>query len=105
MLSATCPRPSPLPPARAAACRKAVRTGSGPTTFSAPPRPPPGNGAETGRKMQNIVSTLVTAVCGAMIAVAAVIVMTNAGLMPVNGDQIRTYLLTHPQLVAEMAQG
>lgn len=55
--------------------------------------------------MQNIVSTLVTALCGAMIAVAAVIVMTNAGLMPVNEIQLRNYLLTHPQLVSEMAQG
>jgi protein-disulfide isomerase len=55
--------------------------------------------------MQNIVSTLVTAICGAMIAVAAVIVMTNTGYMPVNEVQLRNYLLTHPQLVNEMAQG
>ncbi|HJR57325.1 MAG TPA: thioredoxin domain-containing protein [Rhizomicrobium sp.] len=54
--------------------------------------------------MQNIVSTLVTAICGAMIAVAAVIVMTNTGIMPVNEIRIRNYLLTHPQLVAEMTQ-
>ena len=39
--------------------------------------------------MQNVISTLVTAICGAMIAVAAVIVMTNAGLMPVNEVQLR----------------
>lgn len=55
--------------------------------------------------MQNLISTLVTALCGAVIAVAAVIVMTNAGLMPVNGQQIRAYLLANPTLVAEMAQG
>ena len=55
--------------------------------------------------MQNIVSTLVTAICGAMIAVAAVIVMTNAGVMPVNEIQLHNYLITHPQLVNEMAAG
>jgi protein-disulfide isomerase len=55
--------------------------------------------------MQNIVSTIVTALCGAMIAVAAVIVMTNAGYMPVNEAGIRNYLISHPQLVNEMAQG
>src|SRR4051812_15571808 len=55
--------------------------------------------------MQNIVSTLVTAICGAMIAVAAVIVMTNAGYMPVNEIQLRNYLVSHPQLVNEMAAG
>ncbi len=55
--------------------------------------------------MQNIVSTLVTAICGAMIAVAAVIVMTNAGVMPVNEIQLHNYLMTHPQLVNEMAAG
>ena len=52
--------------------------------------------------MQNIVTTLVSAICGAMIAVAAVIVMTNAGLMPVNEAQLHGYLVTHPGLVAEM---
>jgi protein-disulfide isomerase len=55
--------------------------------------------------MQNIISTLVTALCGAVIAVAAVIVMTNAGYMPVNEIQLRTYLLSNPQLVNEMAAG
>ncbi len=53
--------------------------------------------------MQNVISTLVTAICGAMIAVAAVIVMTNAGLMPVNEVQLRNYLISHPQIVNEMA--
>ena len=55
--------------------------------------------------MQNIISTLVTALCGAMIAVAAVIVMTNAGVMPVNEIGVRNYLLSHPQLVNDMAAG
>ncbi len=53
--------------------------------------------------MQNAISTLVTAICGAMIAVAAVIVMTNAGYMPVNEGAIRGYLLRNPQIVNEMA--
>ncbi len=53
--------------------------------------------------MQNIISTLVTAICGAMIAVAAIIVMTNMGVMPVNGPQIRSYLLSNPQVLNEMA--
>jgi protein-disulfide isomerase len=44
----------------------------------------------------------VTAICGAMIAVAAVIVMTNAGYMPLNEGQLHGYLLAHPQLVSEM---
>jgi len=52
--------------------------------------------------MHNIVTTLVSAICGAMIAVAAVIVMTNAGVMPVNETQLHGYLVTHPQILAEM---
>jgi protein-disulfide isomerase len=55
--------------------------------------------------MQNMISTLVTALCGAVIAVAAVIVMTNAGYMPINEIQLRNYLLTHPQIVNDMAAG
>jgi protein-disulfide isomerase len=53
--------------------------------------------------MQNMVTTLVTALCGALIAVAAVVVLTNAGYMPLNEIQLRGYLLAHPQLVAEMS--
>lgn len=53
--------------------------------------------------MQNVISTLVTAICGAMIAVAAVIVMTNMGYMPVNEARIRSYLLSNPQVLNEMA--
>jgi len=52
--------------------------------------------------MQNVLTTLITAVCGAMIAVAAVVVMTNAGMMPVNEAQLRGYLLSHPTLLGEM---
>lgn len=52
--------------------------------------------------MQNALTSLMTAICGAMIAVAAVIVMTNAGYMPINQTQLRTYLLTHPQVLNEM---
>jgi len=52
--------------------------------------------------MQNILTTLITAICGAMIAVAAVVVMTNAGLMPVNEAQLRGYLLSHPTILSEM---
>jgi protein-disulfide isomerase len=37
-----------------------------------------------------------------MIAVAAVVVMTNAGLMPVNEAQLHAYLLSHPAIVSEM---
>ncbi len=50
-----------------------------------------------------MLTTLVTAICGALIAVAAVVVLTNAGYMPVNEMQLRNYLLTHPQLVSEMS--
>jgi len=53
--------------------------------------------------MQNVIATLVTAICGAMIAVAAIFVMTNMGYMPVNGPQIRNYLLSNPQVLNEMA--
>lgn len=53
--------------------------------------------------MQNVISTLVTAICGAMIAVAAIFVMTNLGYMPVNGPQIRSYLLSNPGVLNEMA--
>jgi protein-disulfide isomerase len=52
--------------------------------------------------MQNVLTTLITAVCGALIAVAAVVVMTNAGLMPLNEAQLRAYLLSHPAIVGEM---
>ncbi len=53
--------------------------------------------------MQNMLTTLTTALCGALIAVAAVVVLTNAGYMPLNEIQLRSYLLAHPQLVAEMS--
>jgi len=52
--------------------------------------------------MQNALTSLVTAICGAMIAVAAVIVMTNAGYMPVNEAQLRGWLVSHPQVLNEM---
>jgi protein-disulfide isomerase len=52
--------------------------------------------------MQNILTTLITAICGALIAVAAVVVMTNAGLMPLNEAQLRAYLLSHPTIAGEM---
>jgi len=52
--------------------------------------------------MQNMLTTLTTAFCGALIAVAAVVVMTNAGYMPLNDIQMRGWMLNHPQLVAEM---
>lgn len=52
--------------------------------------------------MQNVLTTLITAICGALIAVAAVVVMTNAGLMPVNETQLRAWLLSHPAIVGEM---
>ena len=52
--------------------------------------------------MQNALTSLVTAICGAMIAVAAVIVMTNAGFMPINEAQLRGWLVSHPQLLNEM---
>jgi protein-disulfide isomerase len=52
--------------------------------------------------MQNVLTTLITAICGALIAVAAVVVMTNAGLMPVNETQLRAWLLSHPAIVSEM---
>ena len=54
--------------------------------------------------MQNILTTLVTAICGALIAVAAVVVMTNAGIMPVNEAGLRTWLLNHPQVLNEMSE-
>jgi protein-disulfide isomerase len=54
--------------------------------------------------MQNMLTTLVTALCGALIAVAAVVVLTNEGYMPINEAQLHGYLLSHPQLVSEMSE-
>jgi len=53
--------------------------------------------------MQNLINTLTGAICGAIIAVAAVIVLTNLGRMPINETQLHAYLLSHPQLVGEMS--
>jgi protein-disulfide isomerase len=39
---------------------------------------------------------------GALLGVAIIFVSSAAGLLPVNGLQIRGYLMSHPQLVAEM---
>jgi protein-disulfide isomerase len=52
--------------------------------------------------MQNLITTLTGAICGAIIAVATVIVLTNLGHMPINETQLHAYLISHPQLVGEM---
>jgi protein-disulfide isomerase len=39
---------------------------------------------------------------GALLGVAIIFAAATAGLLPVNGNQIRSYLMGHPQLVAEM---
>lgn len=45
---------------------------------------------------------LAGAVGGAMLAVAFVFAAAAFGVLPANGPQMRAYLLSHPQLVAEM---
>jgi protein-disulfide isomerase len=42
------------------------------------------------------------AIGGAMLAVAVILVMAQAGLMPINDRQMQTYLMTHPDLAPAM---
>jgi protein-disulfide isomerase len=53
--------------------------------------------------MQNLINTLTGAICGAIIGVAAVVVLTSLGRMPINETQLHAYLMAHPQLVEEMS--
>ena len=52
--------------------------------------------------MRPITIVLASAICGAMIAVAVILSMAQAGLMPINDRQMQTYLMTHPELVPAM---
>jgi protein-disulfide isomerase len=45
---------------------------------------------------------LAGAIGGALIAVAAILLMAQAGLMPINDAQMQTYLMTHPELAPAM---
>jgi protein-disulfide isomerase len=53
--------------------------------------------------MQIAQTTLGGALAGALMSVAVVFALSGWGLMPVNGDQMRGYLLSHPELVGEMS--
>jgi protein-disulfide isomerase len=52
--------------------------------------------------MRPVAIVLAGAIGGAMLAVAAILVMAQAGLMPINDRQMQTYLMTHPELVPAM---
>ncbi|HUE66486.1 MAG TPA: DsbA family protein [Rhizomicrobium sp.] len=52
--------------------------------------------------MRPVTIVLASAICGAMIAVAVILSMAQAGLMPINDRQMQTYLMTHPELVPAM---
>jgi len=52
--------------------------------------------------MRPVIVVLAAAIGGAMLAVAAILVMAQAGLMPINDRQMQTYLMTHPDLVPAM---
>src|ERR1043166_3333586 len=53
--------------------------------------------------MRDLRSVLAAALSGAAIAVAVVYGLANAGYLPGTGDaRIRAYLLSHPDIVAEM---
>ena len=52
--------------------------------------------------MRPVVIVVAAAIGGAMLAVAAILVMAQAGLMPINDGQMQTYLMTHPDLVPAM---
>jgi protein-disulfide isomerase len=52
--------------------------------------------------MRPVTIVLASAICGAMIAVAVILLMAQAGLMPINDRQMQTYLMTHPELVPAM---
>jgi protein-disulfide isomerase len=40
---------------------------------------------------------------GALVAIAIVFVVASVGLLPVNGDAIRLYLMAHPEIAVDMA--
>src|SRR5215469_1187159 len=52
--------------------------------------------------MRPVVIVVAAAIGGAMLAVAAILVMAQAGLIPINDRQMQTYLMTHPDLVPAM---
>jgi protein-disulfide isomerase len=52
--------------------------------------------------MRPVVIMLAGAFSGALIAIAAVLLMAQAGLMPINDGQMQTYLMTHPELAPAM---
>ena len=53
--------------------------------------------------MQIAQTTLHGALAGAVMSVAVVFAIASSGLMPVNGAQMRDYMLSHPELVGEMS--
>jgi len=52
--------------------------------------------------MRPVAIVLAGAIGGAMLAVAAILVMAQAGLMPINDRQMQTYLMMHPELAPAM---
>ena len=46
---------------------------------------------------------LLSALAGAAMSVAVVFALAGSGLMPLNGNQMRSYMLSHPELVGEMS--
>lgn len=52
--------------------------------------------------MRPFVLVLAGAVSGALLAVALVLVMARHGLLPINDQQMQSYLMTHPELAPAM---
>ncbi|HEY2008662.1 MAG TPA: DsbA family protein [Rhizomicrobium sp.] len=52
--------------------------------------------------MRAFVITLASALSGAALAVAIIMVMAGNGLMPINDRQMQTYLMMHPELAPAM---
>jgi protein-disulfide isomerase len=52
--------------------------------------------------MRPLIVTLAGAVGGAAIAVAVILTMASQGLLPINGPQIESHLLRHPELAVAM---
>jgi protein-disulfide isomerase len=48
-------------------------------------------------------TTMEAALAGAAMSVGVVFALSSSGLIPINSAQIRTYMLSHPELVGEMS--
>ncbi|MBV9539625.1 MAG: hypothetical protein JO167_00005, partial [Alphaproteobacteria bacterium] len=48
-------------------------------------------------------SVALGAIAGAVIAVGAVFAAASGGMLPVNGPQVRAYLMAHPEIVMDMS--